>query len=65
MLPDVLEKVREPLFTTKNFGTGLGLPAVEQIVKQHGGELLINSVPEQGATFTLRFPIHSSRSEAA
>jgi signal transduction histidine kinase len=65
MSSEVLEKVLEPLFTTKNFGTGLGLPAVEQIVKQHGGELLIRSMPGQGATFTLRFPINSSRSEAA
>jgi signal transduction histidine kinase len=32
-----LAKVREPLFTTKSFGTGLGIPAIEQIANQHGG----------------------------
>jgi signal transduction histidine kinase len=37
--PENLEKIREPLFTTKSFGTGLGVPAVEQIVTQHNGRL--------------------------
>jgi signal transduction histidine kinase len=65
MTAEVLAKVREPLFTTKNFGTGLGIPAVEQIVKQHDGELLISSVAGQGATFTISIPIFHSRSNAA
>ncbi len=30
-------KIKEPLFTTKSFGTGLGLPAVEKILEQHDG----------------------------
>jgi signal transduction histidine kinase len=51
-----LEKIREPLFTTKSFGTGLGIPAVEQIMKQHGGSLHIESVPGQGARFILQLP---------
>ncbi len=54
--PENLEKVREPLFTTKSFGTGLGIPAVEQIMKQHGGSLHIESVPGQGARFILHLP---------
>ena len=49
-------KIREPLFTTKNFGTGLGIPAVEQILEQHGGGLDIESIEGQGATFTLWLP---------
>ncbi len=52
-----LERIREPLFTTKNFGTGLGLPAVEQILAQHGGSLLVNSKQGAGACFTMRLPI--------
>jgi signal transduction histidine kinase len=51
-----IEKVREPLFTTKSFGTGLGIPAVEQIAKQHGGKLEIESVLGEGARFTLCLP---------
>jgi signal transduction histidine kinase len=49
-------KIREPLFTTKNFGTGLGIPAVEQILEQHGGGMEIKSEEGQGATFTLWLP---------
>ncbi len=54
--PENIEKVREPLFTTKSFGTGLGIPAVEQIMKQHGGSLHIHSVQGQGARFVLQLP---------
>jgi signal transduction histidine kinase len=54
--PDDMRRIREPLFTTKNFGTGLGLPAVEQIVAQHGGTLRVVSEYGQGAAFTLQIP---------
>ncbi len=51
-----LAKVREPLFTTKSFGTGLGIPAIEQIAQQHGGRLEIHSRPGEGATFEIYLP---------
>ena len=57
MPADVLQRVREPLFTTKSFGTGLGIPAVEQIVKQHGGHLDIASDVGKGAVFTINLPL--------
>ncbi len=53
----VIEKIREPLFTTKSFGTGLGVPAVEQIAAQHGGTLVIKSQPGRGASFVIRLPL--------
>jgi signal transduction histidine kinase len=53
-----LSRIREPLFTTKSFGTGLGLPAVEQIVVQHGGTLHVSSELGKGACFTLQLPLH-------
>lgn len=53
MNAEVLARVREPLYTTKSFGTGLGLPAVEQIAKLHGGRLDIESTPGEGAVFTI------------
>jgi len=56
--PDILSRIREPLFTTKSFGTGLGLPAVEQIVVQHGGTLHLSSELGKGACFTLQLPLH-------
>jgi two-component system sensor histidine kinase HydH len=60
-----LSKIREPLFTTKNFGTGLGIPAVEQILEQHSGGLDITSVEGQGATFTMWLPLHANLGEQA
>jgi PAS domain S-box-containing protein len=64
--PDVLARIREPLFTTKSFGTGLGVPAIEQIAIQHGGTLEITSQPGEGARFTMRIPLEvSSDSEKA
>lgn len=58
-----LRKILEPLFTTKSFGVGLGLPAVEKILEMHGGGLKVESKLGQGAKFTAWFPIDPSRSE--
>ncbi len=55
---DVLSCIREPLFTTKNFGTGLGVPAVERILEQHGGSMSIASEIGVGTCFTLRWPVN-------
>ncbi|HEX4192585.1 MAG TPA: ATP-binding protein, partial [Stellaceae bacterium] len=52
--PDVLPKVFEPLFSTKSFGTGLGLPMVKQIVEQHGGTITITSEARKGTRVTVR-----------
>jgi signal transduction histidine kinase len=60
-----LVKIREPLFTTKSFGTGLGLPAVEKILEQHDGGLEITSKLGEGACFTVWFPIIEKAEEAA
>lgn len=62
---DTLKKITEPLFTTKSFGVGLGLPAVEQILQLHGGGLDITSKPGEGATFIAYFPARMAAREAA
>ncbi len=56
---DLLEKVREPLFTTKNFGVGLGLAAVDKVLQQHGGGLEIRSVEGEGTTVTAWLPVEA------
>ena len=55
--PEVLACIREPLFTTKSFGTGLGIPAIEQIAIQHGGRLDIASEVGRGTKFTVWLPM--------
>jgi signal transduction histidine kinase len=54
----VLPRIFEPLFTTKSFGVGLGLPTVRQIVEQHGGTLHVESAAGAGTTFTIFLPRH-------
>ncbi|OGU15005.1 MAG: hypothetical protein A2076_18275 [Geobacteraceae bacterium GWC2_53_11] len=55
--PDVQEKLFTPFFTTKAHGTGLGLAVSYGIVKDHGGEIRVNSSPGQGAAFTVILPL--------
>jgi PAS domain S-box-containing protein len=63
---ELLAKIREPLFTTKSFGTGLGVPAIEQIAMQHGGRLEIHSVFGEGSTFTVILPlVHVAQDQTA
>ncbi|RKX85527.1 MAG: PAS domain-containing sensor histidine kinase [Spirochaetes bacterium] len=57
-IPDeLMDKIFEPYFTTKDFGTGLGLTLVYKIVKEHLGEISVNSKEGEGTTFTISFPI--------
>lgn len=62
---EYIQKIREPLFTTKSFGTGLGIPAVEQVVNQHGGRLDISSDIGKGAVFSIHLPLTRFGAEAA
>ena len=52
-----ITKIFEPYFTTKEFGSGLGLTVVYKIVKEHGGDVSLTSREGEGTTFTLTFPI--------
>lgn len=51
---DVLPRVFEPLFSTKSFGTGLGLPMVKQIIEQHGGTIAIASETGKGTRVAIQ-----------
>jgi two-component system NtrC family sensor kinase len=52
--PDVLSKILDPFFTTKENGTGLGLSVVYGIVERHGGKLDIESQPGRGTTVRIQ-----------
>src|SRR6266487_3605520 len=56
-----LSRVFEPYFTTKPSGTGLGLLIVRRIVREHGGELSIESSEGKGLTLTIRLPYVDKR----
>src|SRR6266480_4297684 len=56
-----LSRVFEPYFTTKPSGTGLGLLIVRRIVREHGGELSIESSEGKGLTLTIRLPYIDKR----
>ena len=52
-----VESIYDPFFTTKQTGTGLGLPTAYQIIEQHGGELKLEKSDSSGTCFVFTLPI--------
>jgi signal transduction histidine kinase len=61
MSTENLSRVFEPYFTTKPSGTGLGLLIVRRIVREHGGELSIETTQGKGLTLRIRLPYVEKR----
>ncbi|TVQ96036.1 MAG: DUF3365 domain-containing protein [Desulfovibrionales bacterium] len=58
-MPDaVMEVLFEPFTTSKDLGTGLGLPICKKIIEDHGGKLLVSSPPDQGTTIHIFLPLN-------
>ena len=57
MTPARLERVFEPLFTTRAGGTGLGLTIALRIASAHGGSIRLTSEPDRGTTVEVRLPL--------
>src|SRR4029079_15425244 len=57
--PGDLRNLFIPFFTTKEKGTGLGLPISQRIIENHGGTIELRSQAGMGATFTVLLPVES------
>lgn len=57
---EMVQKIFEPYYTNKASGTGLGLTVVYKIMKEHKGDITVESKLGEGTTFTLSFPIPKS-----
>ena len=55
--PEYMEKIFEPLFSTKGFGVGLGIPIIKDIIEAHGGRLVYDSTVGQGTTVRIWLPV--------
>jgi two-component system nitrogen regulation sensor histidine kinase GlnL len=54
---ELAEKIFTPFYSTKLKGTGLGLAIVNQLVEQHGGSIIVKSVPGEGTVFSVFLPV--------
>jgi len=64
--PAIQARIFDPFFTTKpaGVGTGLGLSIVLSVVREHGGQVRVQSPPQGGATFQVELPAASERQQA-
>ncbi len=57
--PDVVERIFAPFFSTKKEGSGLGLSLTRRIVLEHGGDISVDSTPQNGSRFRITLPLIS------
>lgn len=58
--PEKINDIFRPFVSTKGArGTGLGLAVSRKVLREHGGDILVQSQPTQGSLFVLRLPFHS------
>ena len=55
IIPEAIDRIFVPFFTTKKTGSGIGLALSRQIMQMHNGSLTVVSEPDVKTTFTLRF----------
>lgn len=57
MIPSQAERIRDPFFTTKTYGTGMGLTLVEKTVEAHGGKFYLHTAKTGGMEATVKIPL--------
>jgi len=55
IIPDALDKIFIPFYTTKKSGSGIGLSLSKQIMRLHRSDITVKSVPNEKTSFTLQF----------
>ena len=60
-----MDRIFEPLFSTKNFGVGLGLPLVKRVAEEHGGRVDVDSTVNKGTTVSILLPLADMGDESA
>ncbi|MDE0609912.1 MAG: ATP-binding protein [Anaerolineaceae bacterium] len=61
--PEHLQEIFEPYFTTREEGRGLGLFISNSIIQKHRGTIRVESVPGEGATFIVHFPVEAGNGD--
>jgi signal transduction histidine kinase len=62
--PEAADQIWRPFFTTKQGGTGLGLPISKRIVNAHNGAIAVQSFPGSGTIFTVALPAAAGAPES-
>lgn len=57
--PDSIDKIFKPFYSTRQGGTGLGLPTTRKIIEGHGGSIEVQSEPGKGTKFSIQLPMPS------
>ena len=65
MTQAVKERVFEPFFTTKAGGSGTGLSTAYGVIKQGGGDIVVESEPGKGTAFTIYLPLLEQAAETS
>lgn len=63
MTPEACAEIFKPFFSTKPKGSGLGLAITSRLVELHGGTIEVVSVPDQGTTFIITFPVEPGQGQ--
>ena len=58
--PNILNRIFDRFFSTKENGTGVGLAIVKQVIESHGGSVKAKSQPNQGAIFSILLPVKTN-----
>ena len=59
ILPQAMDKIFVPFYTTKTGGSGIGLSLCRQIVSRHGGNISVRNLPEGGCAASVLLPLNA------